>query len=161
MIYYPFAAGIKCQVYSAKTLGFNWLLITLHVLGWWIYWMFSFLSITLCVICSQLSIQEGLFNSYVTHAVMSDLGKCLSFLTFKGYDAMWFTRWVPMFWKNLLLPPSRQNVQAVGFYEMLVPEYQTTLCHTYQEESTFNIHYNKNLNSDILCISPFFISIQS
>jgi hypothetical protein len=24
------------------------------------------------------------------------------------------------------------------------------------EESTFNIHYNKNLNSDIVCISQFF-----
>jgi hypothetical protein len=66
-----------------------------------------------------------------------------------------------MFWKNLLLPSSRQKVQAIGFYEMLVPECQTTLCQHVPEESTFNIHYNKNLNSDILCISPFFISIQS
>jgi len=110
MIYYPFAAGIKCQVYSAKTLGFNWLLIILHVLDRWIYWMFSFLSITLRVIFSQLSVQDSLFNSFITHALMSDFGKCLSVLTFKRYDAIWSINWVPIFWKNLLLPPSRHRM---------------------------------------------------
>ena len=143
MIYYPFAAGIKCQVYAAKTLGFNWLRITQHV------------------ICSQLLMQEGLFNSYITLALMSDLGKCLSVLTFKGYDVMWSSRWVPVFWKNLLLPSSRQNVQATGSSELLVPECKTTLCHTYQKKVLL-IFTTIRTSTLIFYVSPqFFISVQS
>jgi len=161
MIYYPFAVGIKCRVYSVKTLGFDWLLITLHVLGWWMYWMFSFLSITLRVICSQLSMHAGLFNSYITRALMSGLGKCLSFLTFKGYDAMWSSRWEPMFWKNLLLPSSRQNVQVTGSYKLLVPECKTTLCHMYQKKALL-IFTTIRTSTLIFYVSPqFFISVQS
>ena len=52
--YWPFEAEIEWPTYCAKDPEFKWPLITLHDLGQQHQWMFSFLSITLCVNCSRL-----------------------------------------------------------------------------------------------------------
>ena len=100
-------------------------------------------------IWDQMMVSSSNFQGTSTHYSYS----------FFGNNGVWSSRWVPMFWKNRLLPSSRQNVQAIGFYEMLVPECQTTLCHTYQKKALLIFTTIRTSTLIFYVISPFSISI--
>jgi hypothetical protein len=87
-------------------------------------------------------------NTVVKSEIWGSCSTSFEHYCFLGCDALFFGRWMPKFWRNLLLPSSGWKssilkMKAAGSPELLIPIYQVTWCHT-EEDS--NLHWWEGLH---------------